>query len=188
MSSADPAPGPKPSLRGLALESIAHGLSHGRELPVDPADHPQSWRAPGACFITLRIDGRLRGCTGSLEATRPLVIDVVKNAYRTAFSDPRFTPVTRDELPLLEVKVSVLSAPEPFPVESEADLLSRLRPGVDGLILLDGNHRATFLPAVWEGLPKPSDFLDALREKAGLPPGYWSPTLRFERYTATNGG
>ena len=188
MSSADPASGPKPSLRGLALESIAHGLSHRRELPVDPADHPKSWREPGACFITLRIDGRLRGCTGSLEATRPLVVDVVKNAYRTAFGDPRFSPVTQEELPFLEVKVSVLSAPEPFPVESEADLLSRVRRGVDGLILLEGNHRATFLPAVWESLCKPSDFLDALREKAGLPPGYWSPTLRFERYTATDGG
>ena len=78
MSSADPASGPKASLRGLALQSIAHGLSHQRELAVDPADHPESWRVPGACFITLRIDGRLRGCTGSLEATRPLVIDVVK--------------------------------------------------------------------------------------------------------------
>lgn len=188
MSSADPASGPKASLRGLALQSIAHGLSHQCELAVDPADHPESWRAPGACFITLRIDGRLRGCTGSLEATRPLVIDVVKNAYRTAFDDPRFAPVTRDELPLLEVKVSVLSAPEPFPVESEADLLSRLRPGVDGLILLEDDQRATFLPSVWESLRNPSDFLDALREKAGLPPGYWSPTLRFERYTATDGG
>ncbi len=73
-------------------------------------------------------------------------------------------------------------------VESEADLLSRLRPGVDGLILLEDDQRATFLPSVWESLRNPSDFLDALREKAGLPPGYWSPTLRFERYTATDGG
>jgi AmmeMemoRadiSam system protein A len=183
MSSADLAPPAAPSLRRLALDSIAWGLRHGCPPTVDLSEQPPEWCEPGACFVTLRIDGNLRGCTGSLQATRPLAEDVVHNAYRTAFGDPRFPPVSVEELPRLEVKVAVLSTPEPFPVESEADLLARLRPGVDGLVLLDGPHRATFLPAVWESLPDPADFVGALRQKAGLPPGYWSPTLRFERYT-----
>lgn len=185
MSSPDPAPGRPASLIRLALESIAYGLTKGSELPVDPADHPEAWRRPGACFVTLRIDGRLRGCTGCLEATRPLVVDVAANAYSAAFRDPRFAPVAREEYSLLNAKVSVLSPPEDLRVASEAELLAQLRPGIHGLILQKGQQRATFLPAVWEIISEPTEFLDALREKARLPSGYWSPSLRFARYTTT---
>ena len=183
MSSAESRPSTAPSLRGLARECIVHGLAHGREREVDPSGYPATWRQPGACFVTLRIRVALRGCTGSLEAVRPLVCDVARNAYRSAFGDPRFPPLSREELPEVEIKIAVLSALQPFEASSEAELLARLRPGVDGLVLRDGPHAATFLPAVWESLPEPRAFLDALREKAELPRGYWSPTLRFERYT-----
>lgn len=83
------------------------------------------------------------------------------------------------------MEISLLSPAEPFPVASRAELLTRLSPGVDGLILYEDSLGATFLPAVWASLPGPSEFVDALFQKAGLPPDYWSPDLRFERYTAT---
>ena len=113
------------------------------------------------------------------------MMNVATSAYRTAFEDPRFAPVTREELPLLEVEISLLGSTEPFPVSSRAELLTRLSPGIDGLIVSERDRRATFLPAVWESLPDPSDFVDALLQKAGLPTDYWSPELRFDRYEAT---
>lgn len=185
MSSPDLAASREPSLRGFALECIAYGLEYRCEPRVDQAEQPQPWRQPGACFVTLRIANGLRGCIGTFDTTQPLVVNVARSAYRAAFDDPRFSPVTREELRALEAKISVLGSPEPFPIDSETDLLEQLRPGIDGLILMEGCRRATFLPAVWEQLPEPADFLDALCQKAGLPPRYWSQTLRFERYTVT---
>lgn len=173
------------SLREVARESIAHGLRHHAPLEVEPADFPPPLCDPGASFVTLRLLGELRGCTGTLEAVRPLVCDVAHNAFRSAFGDPRFPPLRDAELPGLEVHVSVLGPLRPLPAASEQELLATLRPGVDGLVLRDGSRGATFLPAVWESLPSPALFLRRLREKAGLPPDYWSPSLRFERYTTT---
>ncbi len=166
----------------VAAASIAHGLETGRPLPVDAAAYPPPLRDPGAAFVTLHLHGRLRGCIGSLEAYRPLVVDVAENAFAAAFRDPRFPPLQPAETVGLEVEVSVLSAPEPLPVQDEATLLARLVPGVDGLILEDGPYRATFLPTVWESLPEPREFVAQLKRKAGLPASYWSPTLRFYRY------
>jgi len=186
MSSAELRTAPTPSLRALARECIAYGLTHGREREVDPGRYPSAWRERGASFVTLRIRGELRGCTGSLAAVQPLVCDVARNAYRSAFCDPRFPPLSPPELPRTDVKVAILSPPEPLAAASEAELLARLRPGVDGVVLREDSRAATFLPAVWESLPDPRAFLDALRQKAGLPHGYWSPSLRFERYTTSD--
>ena len=174
-----------PSLRAIAQASIEHGVRAGAPLVPDPFDYPARLREPGASFVTLRILGELRGCTGSLEPSRPLVRDVAQNAYRSAFEDPRFRPLTEAELPRIDTHVAVLSPLEPLPAASEAELLAALRPGVDGLVLREGSRGATFLPAVWESLPEPRAFLDHLREKAGLPAGYWSAELRFQRYTTT---
>jgi AmmeMemoRadiSam system protein A len=171
------------SLCAVAREAIAFGLDRSRPPEIDPADHPERLRAPRASFVTLRRGGLLRGCTGSLEPTRPAVVDVAHNAYRSAFCDPRFPPLATHELGDLEISVSLLSLLEPLCVDSEAELLAALRPGVDGLVLLEGAKRATFLPAVWDSLPTPRDFLAQLMHKAGLSAGYWSTTLRFERYT-----
>ena len=171
------------ALLDVARESIAHGLAHGRPLPVAPADYDPALRPVRATFVTLRLEGALRGCTGTLEAQRPLVVDVAENAHRTAFRDPRFAPVEGSELARLEIHISVLSPLEPFPAESEEALLEELRPGVDGLVLRDGAAAGTFLPAVWKSLPAPRDFVRELKRKAGLTAGHWSPTLRFERYT-----
>ena len=130
------------------------------------------------------MNGELHGCIGTLEAERSLIIDVVKNAYAAAFRDPRFAALTRSEFQHLDIHISVLSRPEPVHCTSEGDLLRQLRPGVDGLTLIEGRQRGTFLPAVWETLPGPREFLHHLKQKAGLPVDYWSDTIRFERYTA----
>jgi AmmeMemoRadiSam system protein A len=141
-------------------------------------------RQPGASFVTLTKNGELRGCIGSLQAHRPLAEDVAANALASALRDPRFPPVLPRELPDIRIEISVLSAPVDFPVKDEADLLQKLQPGVHGLIIEDGMHRATFLPAVWEQLPAPRDFLAHLKHKAGLPLHHWSPTLKCQVYTA----
>jgi len=171
-------------LLAIARASIAHGLTHGRSLPVDLAALPPALRANGAAFVTLRKpDGALRGCIGSLEARRALALDVAENAVRAALHDPRFSPIRGDELADLGLHLSILSAPEPMQVHSEADLLGQLRPGIDGLILEDGPHRATFLPDVWSELPSPREFVRHLKRKAGMRPDHWSPSLRAQRYT-----
>ena len=166
-----------------ARRSILNGLERGRPLSVDLARYPESLQEKRATFVTLHTDGRLRGCIGTLEAVRPVVEDVAYNAYAAAFSDPRFPPLSRTEFDSVEIEISVLSPPEPMEFSSEADLLRQIRPGVDGLILEDGSYRGTFLPSVWESLPKPQEFLHHLKQKAGLPANYWSDTLKIYRYT-----
>jgi AmmeMemoRadiSam system protein A len=171
------------SLRALARWAIVERLRTGREPPVDPGAFPPALREQRASFVTLRRGGELRGCTGSLASRQPLVCDLVQNACRSAFGDPRFPPLESRELDGLDVHVSLLSPLEPLHVDSEAQLLAALRPGVDGLVLRDGAVSATFLPDVWRSLQQPRAFLEALRTKAGLPAGHWSDTLRCERYT-----
>lgn len=180
--------GQRRALLQLAVTAIEGGLAGDRPGPVARdglAPELATWRAS---FVTLERAGALRGCIGSLTARAALADDVARNAWNAAFADPRFGPLQRAELPELEIHVSALTPPVPFPVRDEAELLARLRPGIDGLVLTDGRHRATFLPAVWEDLPEPRAFLDALRRKAGLPAGHWSATLRFERYATESFG
>jgi len=135
--------------------------------------------------VTLRQSGELRGCIGSLQAVRPLGVDVRDNAIAAAFFDPRFTPLAETELRETSIEVSLLSPSEWIEVADEEDLLARLRPGVDGLILECGRHRATFLPQVWEILDTPREFLAALKCKAGLPQDFWSPLVNVSRYAVT---
>lgn len=172
-------PSQKQRLPAIARQSIEHGILHGRALRVDEP----AFQQPGASFVTLNLDGALRGCIGSLQAYRPLVQDVAENAFNAAFRDPRFPPVTRHELPILEIHLSILSSTEPMIFNSEQDLLRQLRPGIDGLVLQEGRYRGTFLPQVWESLPEPALFLTQLKRKAGLPDHYWSESLIVERYT-----
>ena len=182
-------PAQREVLLDTALASIEHGLRAGEPLAVDAADHDADLRAPRATFVTLRrADGDLRGCMGSGAPRHPLVVDVARNGYNAAFLDPRFRPLTDPELQGLHVHISVLSPLEPLPATSEEELMARVRPGVDGLVVQEGARRATLLPAVWESLPEVERFLYELRRKAGLPGHYWSETLRFERYTAESFG
>ena len=176
------------TLLAVARDSIRHGLQTGQPLRLRPDDFDPGLAAPGAAFVTLERGGGLRGCIGSLEAHRPLVTDVAENAFAAAFRDPRFPPLSPAEFDDLDIHVSVLSPPEPLKFDSEADLLSRIRPGIDGLIIEDLGHRGTFLPSVWESLPEPALFWRHLKQKAGLPPDHWSPTLRVYRYTTESFG
>ncbi len=172
-----------PALLTLARESIRHGLTHRASPDVAPDDFPADLRQPLATFVTLLIAGNLRGCVGSLEGTRALVVDVAQNAYAAAFTDPRFAPLKPPELPLLDLHISVLSPPQPMTFHSQEELVRQLRPGIDGLILEENGRRGTFLPSVWERLAHPQEFLQQLKRKTGLPEDYWSQTLRVKRYT-----
>ena len=166
----------------IARESIRHGLSHGRPLEVDASAYPEPWREPRATFVTLRRGGDLRGCTGVLEARRPLVCDVALNAYRAAFEDSRFPPLAPEEFDGLDLHISILTPIEPLSHIGEEELLSLLRPGIDGLLLREGAHSATFLPSVWQQIPDRRRFLRELKRKAGLPLDYESVTMCFSRY------
>ena len=166
----------------LARASIKHGLETGKPLAVSESDYSDALCQERAVFVTLNKDDQLRGCIGSLEARRPLVEDVSENAYAAAFRDPRFPPLSDNELEQLDIHISILTPATPMQFESEADLLEQLRPGVDGLILEDRGHRGTFLPSVWESLQTPEQFWRELKRKAGLPYDHWSDTLRVSRY------
>jgi len=169
-------------LLAIASESIRRGLTAARYVPcVD--DYPAPLRTLRASFVTLQCDGRLRGCIGSLEALYPLLDDVARNAYAAAFEDPRFPALTPPEFDRIDIHISVLSTPESLRFSTEAELLAQLRPRIDGVVLQDGMRRGTFLPSVWEQLPRPEEFLRQLKLKAGLPADYWSSTLVAKRYT-----
>lgn len=170
-------------LLSLARQTIASVLE-GRNPPeIDLDSVSEDLRRPGASFVTLTMDGELRGCIGSIEARRPLVRDVQENAIAAAFHDPRFPPLSRRELDRTHIEISVLTPPQPLEYADYVDLLAKLRPGVDGVIIERGWHRATFLPQVWEKLPDPREFLAHLCLKAGLPPDdYRRPGLRVYTY------
>ncbi len=121
-----------------------------------------------ATFVTLTIGGRLRGCIGSILPQRALIDDVIENARSAAFKDPRFPPLTPQELPEVDIEVSLLTLPQPVPYEDEADLRRKIRPGVDGVIIRFDGRQATFLPSVWEQLPSFDKFFEHLCLKAGL--------------------
>ena len=169
-------------LLDLAKSSIQHGLQTGRPLKVNLADIPAELTEYRATFVTLQKHHQLRGCIGMLEAVRSLAEDIAENAYSAAFKDSRFSPLEAAELDELEIHLSILTPAEPVSFTFEQDLLTQLRPGIDGLILQEGHRRGTFLPSVWEQLPKSEQFLRHLKQKAGLAPDYWSENIRIYRY------
>lgn len=167
------------TLIAIAREALGRGE---RPQPGHAWDDP--WlRGIGACFVTLRLDGELRGCVGTVDARRPLGDDVAHNAFAAAYRDSRFAPVSREEIPRLEVEVSVLGPRARVPASSEEEALAALRPGIDGVYLEYGSLSATFLPQVWENIPDPLGFLCELRRKAGLPARFWHPDVKLSRYT-----
>lgn len=167
----------------LAGESIEQFLETGYKLSPNLNKLPDRLCQPGAAFVTLTLNGQLRGCIGHLEAIQALVQDVIENARLAAFNDPRFAPLTQKEFNEITISISILSASRPMQFTSEQDLLSQIRPGIDGLILEEGGYRGTFLPSVWESLPEPGEFLHHLKQKAGLHETYWSDSVQVSRYT-----
>lgn len=172
--------------RGTTLLALARGAIAEALGEPAAAPEPAAWLdEPGATFVTLMQRGELRGCIGTLIAERPLREDVTANARAAAFRDPRFPSVTRQELAEVAVEVSLLSTLEPLSFDSEQQLLSLLRPGIDGVLLEHGRQRGTFLPQVWEQVPEAKDFLAHLKRKAGLPADFWAREIRISRYSVT---
>jgi AmmeMemoRadiSam system protein A len=174
------------ALLALAASSLRHRVRTGEPVSVDPAAYAAELAEPGASFVTLRRKGELRGCIGSAQAWRPLVVDIAGNAAAAALEDPRFPPLPASELPGLWLSISILTAPEPVTARSEAEALTQIRPGRDGLILSDGARSALLLPQVWEMLPDPVEFVAALQEKAGLPAHHWSPETTLRRFESVS--
>lgn len=172
----------------IAVHAVTEPLSHGRRWLPSPHDVAPVLREPGASFVTLRRDGHLLGCIGSLVPHRPLGVDVAHNAAAAAFDDPRLPAVTAADLPALDVHVSVLGPLQAVPAAGWRELADSLRPGLDGLLVTDERHRATFLPSVWSELATPRAFLDALWVKAGMRPGVWSEGMQVSRYVVEEFG
>jgi hypothetical protein len=163
----------KQTLLHMAREAMEQGVRGKKLPPLDLADLSVNLLEQGASFVTLTIRDELRGCIGALEAYQPLAQDVREHAVAAALEDPRFPPVREDELNRIRIEVSRLTRPLPLEYKDAADLLSKLRPHADGVILKDGYRRATFLPQVWEKLPDPAEFLNYLCRKMGLSENAW---------------
>ena len=178
------------TLIDLAREVVRQAALHGGKAPKINIDGqlPRSLLAQRATFVTLNIGGRLRGCRGSMLAHQSLISDVANNAFQSGFGDPRFTPLSADELEQLEFHVSILSTPRRIACDSEAALLRALRPDVDGIVLRDGDRRSLFLPSVWAQIPDPAAFIRQLKLKAGLPADHWSPTFEAYRFVTESFG
>ena len=161
------------TLLRMAREAMECGVQGKQLAPLDERSLSPQLREQGASFITLTIRGQLRGCIGALEAHQPLAKDVREHAIAAALEDPRFPPVREDELSRIQIEVSRLTRPLPLEYKDAADLLSKLRPNVDGVILRDGGRRATFLPQVWKKIPDPSEFMNNLCYKMGLSDNAW---------------
>lgn len=162
----------KDMLLKLARSSIENELRKGAEVKR-PKEISTALKEKHGCFVTLHKRGALRGCIGTIEPVRPLFSNVEENAINSAFKDPRFSPVTQEELPELEIEVSVLTEPKILEFEDAKDLMAKLKPGVHGVILSQGHRSATFLPQVWEQLPDKKDFLENLCLKGGMSRSCW---------------
>lgn len=187
-------PQERQKLIALAREAITRSVRRQELPPVDLSALSGDLRRDGASFVTLTKHGELRGCIGSLEARRPLVEDVCENAISAAFHDPRFPPVRPEELDDLRLEISVLSAPQPLSYDGPDDLIAKLRPGVDGVVIESGWNRATFLPQVWEKIPDAHQFMEHLCRKAYLPadaycrPGLDVYTYQVEKFKVESEG
>ncbi len=166
----------KQTLLRLAREAMECGVRGKKLRPLDRTSLTSHLLEQGASFVTLTINGDLRGCIGALEAFQPLVDDVREHAIAAALEDPRFRPVGENELDRIRIEVSRLTPPRPLEYSTNEDLIAKLRPHVDGVILKSDFRRATFLPQVWEKIPDPEEFLDHLCAKMGARPNLWRET------------
>ncbi len=154
----------------IAKEAIKEAVLNKKIVSRDELVTEYPWlKEKGAVFVTINKLNNLRGCIGSLVARRSLIDDIVYNAKAAALDDPRFEPLSPDELDNIEVEVSLLTSPKPLPYSDVNDLRTKIRPGVDGVILKYDGYQATYLPSVWEQLPGFEMFFSSLCQKAGLP-------------------
>lgn len=171
------------ALLKLARQSVARAARDGEVPECDAAGMGPALLLPGACFVTLRAQGRLRGCIGTLTAHEPLYLAAVHNAHGAAIRDRRFAPVAPEEVPGLSLEISVLTPPRELSFCSPSDLLAKLEPHRHGVVLRSGGFSATFLPQVWEQLPDKEQFLNHLAQKAGCQASAWrEPGTRVSVY------
>jgi AmmeMemoRadiSam system protein A len=170
----------------MAREAIARAVRGEQAPAADLSRLPPRLREMGASFVTLLgPEGELRGCIGTVEAHSPLAHDVQRNAVSSALRDPRFFPVGPDELDDLQIELSILTPPQRLDYDGPSDLLAKIRPGIDGVIIEKGWCRATLLPSVWEKIPDPVQFLTTLCLKASLPTDEWRiPGMTVHVYQA----
>jgi AmmeMemoRadiSam system protein A len=169
--------------RGSLKEKFGRTLTAAEAAARESGGADPSLQARCGTFVTLVLEGRLRGCIGSLAPAEPIAAGVQRNALNAAFHDPRFSPLTEAEFDRVKIEVSVLTEPRPLAFEDGADLAARLRPKLDGVILRKGYASATFLPQVWEQLPRPEEFLGHLCLKAGLKRDAWKqPGIEVSTY------
>ena len=161
----------------LARQTIMDKLGSGASEPASEdllaALDDDRFQLNCGTFVTLKINGQLRGCIGNLTSTETVLDGVKRNAVNAALHDPRFSPLSQDELKRTEIEVSILTKPQALAFRDGQDLIKKLRAHVDGVIIRKGHASATFLPQVWEQLPRPEDFLTHLCMKAGLPSDAW---------------
>jgi AmmeMemoRadiSam system protein A len=156
----------------LARTVILDHLGEKTPRPLPDRSTPEFLEKRG-CFVTLHANNRLRGCIGIIEPVMPLIAAVKEYAVHAGFHDPRFSPVTLREMKQITIEISILTKPVPLKYQHADDLKKQLKPGVHGVILTHGYHRATFLPQVWEQLPETEDFLGHLCQKAGVEKTCW---------------
>jgi len=161
-------------LLAVARGTIKQALLDRKEGSESDANLPKVFREPRGTFVTLTIKGNLRGCIGHIIPQESLIEGIRVNAINAAFRDPRFPPLTKGEWENVKIEISILTEPKPLSYSDVDDLLKKLRPGIDGVIIKKGYRQATFLPQVWEQLPDKTDFLSHLCQKAGLDGDAWS--------------
>lgn len=166
-----------------ARQALLSRQNRGKEPAVNLATFSPVMHSLGASFVTLTLEGKLRGCIGSLEARHPLIEDIVANAIKAGFNDPRFEPVNRNDIMMSRLEIAVLSRPQPLEFEEEAEIYEQIVPGRDGMIFEDGPHRGTFLPKVWDHFEAPQEFVRALKRKAGVSEEHWSKNVKVSRFT-----
>ncbi|MBT4824174.1 AmmeMemoRadiSam system protein A [Candidatus Woesearchaeota archaeon] len=171
----------KQYLLQLARKTIEEKLN-GKEINLDEEKVPESLKVKKGCFVTLTSNGNLRGCIGHLLPVQELYKDVIENALSASFQDPRFPPLEKMEFKALHIEISVLDVPEKLNFNGETDLIEKLVKDKPGVILKKGMNQATFLPQVWDDLPKPEEFLTHLCMKAGLEPFQWKQDVEIETY------
>lgn len=157
----------------IARQSMESGVRQQRLPKLVMSDLTPALNEDGAAFVTLTISGNLRGCIGALEAYQPLALDVQEHAVAAALEDYRFPPVRENELKKIQIEISRLTQPATMDYQDPEELLEKLRPGIDGVILTDGRRRATFLPQVWEKVANRISFLNQLCMKMGAEPDLW---------------
>jgi AmmeMemoRadiSam system protein A len=167
----------------LARKAIFNYLKTGKVIKEEPKQYSEELAEKRGTFVTLTIDGGLRGCIGHIEPVLPVYADIIDNAISAAFRDPRFDELSEDEYEKIQIEISILTKPRKLEYSDSDDLIKKLNPGKDGVIIRKGGNSATFLPQVWEQIKSPEDFLSHLCAKAGLSPYEWkNGDLKVEIY------